>query len=150
MSKTKDHKRRRIMRACANATESEIEFVMASLRRPKYTTLREPEVGLVMLRGRIGGDGAPFNLGEATATRAAVQLDTGEMGFAHILGRSKDKALSAAIIDALGQRSEFSQKLRTKLVEPVEKRHARSKQQKLCESAATRVNFFTLARGEDQ
>ena len=39
-----------------------------------YVELRAAETGLVMLRGRIGGDGDPFNLGEATVTRAAVQI----------------------------------------------------------------------------
>ena len=52
--------------------------------------LKPVESGLVMLRGRIGGDGAPFNLGEATVTRAVVELPTGERGFAHILGRDAE------------------------------------------------------------
>jgi alpha-D-ribose 1-methylphosphonate 5-triphosphate synthase subunit PhnG len=66
--------------------------------------LKPIESGLVMLRGRIGGDGAPFNLGEATVTRAVVELPTGERGFAHILGRDAPTARLAAIADALWRR----------------------------------------------
>ena len=54
---------------------------MSPLAVPRYEELRTAETGLVMLRGRIGGDGAPFNLGEATVTRAAVRLASGEVGF---------------------------------------------------------------------
>jgi phosphonate C-P lyase system protein PhnG len=65
--------------------------------------LREPENGLVMVRGRIGGDGAPFNLGEATVSRAAVRLSTGEVGFGYTLGRDRHKAQMIALCDALIQ-----------------------------------------------
>ncbi|WP_164159261.1 phosphonate C-P lyase system protein PhnG, partial [Stenotrophomonas maltophilia] len=70
---------------------------------PAIRTLRAPEIGLVMVRGRIGGDGAPFNLGEATVTRAAVALPSGEVGFGHVLGRDGEKARLAALADALWQ-----------------------------------------------
>ena len=70
---------------------------------PAYENLREPENGLVMLRGRIGGDGAPFNLGEATVSRAAVRLATGEVGFGYTLGRDGEKARMIALCDALMQ-----------------------------------------------
>ena len=59
---------------------------------PDYVELRAAESGLVMVRGRIGGDGAPFNLGEATVTRATVRLASGEVGFAYVLGRDRDLA----------------------------------------------------------
>ncbi|MCK5500357.1 MAG: phosphonate C-P lyase system protein PhnG, partial [Tritonibacter mobilis] len=36
---------------------------------PDHDTLRAPETGGVMVRGRAGGTGAPFNLGEMTVTR---------------------------------------------------------------------------------
>ena len=43
---------------------------------PDYRVLRGPEAGLVMVRGRTGGGGAPFNLGEMTATRCTVRTET--------------------------------------------------------------------------
>ena len=59
-----------------------------------------------MLRGRAGGDGAPFNVGEATVTRAIVELPSGERGYGHILGRDAERARLAAILDALWQRAD--------------------------------------------
>ncbi len=48
---------------------------------PDHTTLRAPEVGGVMLRGgRMGGTGAPFNLGEMTVTRCSLKLAQGAVG----------------------------------------------------------------------
>src|SRR6478609_10997349 len=96
--------RQAVMAAAAAATLDELEEAVARLGRPASSELRSPEIGLVMLRGRIGGDGAPFNLGEATVTRAAVRLETGEVGIAYALGRCAAKARLAAIIDGLAQR----------------------------------------------
>src|SRR5262249_34439622 len=81
--------------------------------------VRQPDVGLIMLRGRMGGDGAPFNAGEATMTRAVVRLASGELGFSYLLGRSLERARLAAIVDALGQSSRFRDRLETVLVAPV-------------------------------
>ncbi|MFN0115117.1 MAG: phosphonate C-P lyase system protein PhnG, partial [Paracoccaceae bacterium] len=36
---------------------------------PPHQALRGPEIGLVMVRGRVSGTGAPFNLGEMAVTR---------------------------------------------------------------------------------
>ena len=71
------------MRLCGAATASELGGLVSLLATgEKITDLRRPEKGLAMLRGRIGGEGAPFNIGEATVTRAAVQLEDGIKGFA--------------------------------------------------------------------
>src|ERR1700716_1884608 len=78
-----------------------------AIAAPAYENLREPENGLMMVRGRIGGDGAPFNLGEATVSRAAVRLATGEVGFGYTLGRDRQKARMVGLWDALGPSNEF-------------------------------------------
>ena len=51
---------------------------------PRAHCLRPPETGLVMVRGRMGGSGGKFNLGEVAVTRCAVRLDGGTVG--HRLG----------------------------------------------------------------
>ena len=63
--------------------------------------LRPPEIGAVMVRGRAGGTGAPFNLGEMTVTRCALRLAAGQVGHAYVAGRSHEKARIAALCDAL-------------------------------------------------
>jgi alpha-D-ribose 1-methylphosphonate 5-triphosphate synthase subunit PhnG len=143
--------RQALMRACAEASEGELETALAGLEPlPSYRDIRAPQTGLVMLRGRVGGTGPAFNLGEAIVTRAAVQLASGTIGFAYLLGRSQRRAQLAALVDALGQdAAEQRERLETALVAPVAARRARERAERHAETAATRVNFFTLVRGED-
>jgi alpha-D-ribose 1-methylphosphonate 5-triphosphate synthase subunit PhnG len=101
-----------------------------------------------MLRGRIGGDGAAFNLGEAPVTRAAVRLATGETGFSYILGRDKDKAQAAALCDALWQSERHRDAVDRHVLTPVRERCNRERQRMREEAAATKVDFFTLVRGD--
>jgi alpha-D-ribose 1-methylphosphonate 5-triphosphate synthase subunit PhnG len=143
--------RRELMRACAEANEAEMEAAVAALGDlAPFDDIRPPQTGLLMLRGRIGGDGPPFNIGEATMTRAAVRLASGEMGFAYLLGRSHRRARLAALLDALGQDEGRRTALQQVLVEPVMARRERERARRGAETAATRVDFFTLVRGEDQ
>ena len=98
--------RRGAMAVLAQAHAEEMEHGLRAVLDPvDYVELRTPETGLVMLRGRIGGDGAAFNLGEASVTRAAVQIASGEVGIAYILGRDQKKARLSAVCDALWRRS---------------------------------------------
>ena len=75
---------------------------------PAHTVLRQPEIGAVMVRGRVGATGAAFNLGEMTVTRASVRLVSGEVGHAWVQGRDKGHALRAAAVDALMQTDQAS------------------------------------------
>lgn len=140
--------RQAVMGLCAEASASELDAVLDALAPlPTVQDLRAPESGLVMLRGRVGGNGAAFNLGEATVTRAAVALE-GLTGFAYHLGRDAGKARRAATLDALWQQDETRPVVTTGL-EPVRRRVAAERELAARRAAATRVNFFTLARGED-
>lgn len=142
--------RQSLMRCCALATEAELASAIDAFEAPPAVTdVRTPETGLVMLRGRVGGDGAPFNVGETTVTRAVVRLASGEVGHAYLLGRSQKKARLAATIDALGQSEKGHTKLAASLIEPVNARVTAEQEAKREETAKTRVNFFTLVRGED-
>lgn len=136
------------MATCAGASPAELEQALAGLGDvPAATDLRGTEQGLVMLRGRMGGDGNPFNLGEATVTRAAVRLPDGRTGFAYQLGRDAAKARTAAILDALWQGPERAAV--EAALAPIRDRIAGEAAAKARRVAATRVNFFTMVRGED-
>jgi alpha-D-ribose 1-methylphosphonate 5-triphosphate synthase subunit PhnG len=111
--------------------------------------LRGPETGLVTLRGRIGGGGAPFNFGEATVTRATVRLPDGAVGHAYALGRDKQKARLSAIADALWQQPESRAAVEERLLAPLRAAAVAADEKRRAETAATRVDFFTLVRGED-
>ena len=139
--------RRRAMAVLADSAVDDIAERMSALAVPACEELRTPENGLVMLRGRIGGDGAPFNLGEATVSRAAVRLAGGEVGFAYVLGRDARKAKLIAVCDAMIQ-SVARARVLDAVVEPLERVMIERRQHTDAETAATRVNFFTLVRGE--
>jgi alpha-D-ribose 1-methylphosphonate 5-triphosphate synthase subunit PhnG len=119
-----------------------------AITRPAFTWLRAPEIGSTMVRARAGATGAPFNLGEMTVTRCALTLDTGEVGHAYIQGRRKEDAETAALIDALMQTA-ISQTLRTSVLEPLEAEMNTAKAARAAKAAATKVDFFTMVRGED-
>jgi alpha-D-ribose 1-methylphosphonate 5-triphosphate synthase subunit PhnG len=142
--------RRAAMALLAQAHTPEIRLGLAAVvDLPRYVELRPVATGLVMVRGRIGGDGAPFNLGEATVTRAAVRMDTGEVGFSYLLGRDHAKARLAAVCDALWQSERCRDAIERHVLAPIRVRLARERTQKREQAAATRVDFFTLVRGED-
>ena len=101
-----------------------------------------------MVRGRIGGDGVPFNLGEATVSRAAVRLATGEVGFGYVLGRDGQKARMIALCDALIQTSDHAGSIETQVLVPLRAVIASERNRKAAETAATRVDFYTMVRGE--
>ena len=111
--------------------------------------LRGPETGLVTLRGRIGGGGAPFNLGEATVTRATVRLADGSVGHAYALGRDKEKARLSAIADALWQQPASRAAIEAKVLAPLRATATAADDKRRAETAATKVDFFTMVRGED-
>ncbi|MBP0618115.1 phosphonate C-P lyase system protein PhnG [Jiella mangrovi] len=111
--------------------------------------LRGPETGLVMVRGRAGGGGAPFNLGEASVTRASVRIGGDSVGHAMVLGRDLERAKFAAAFDALWQIETERQSIETQVVAVVEAAMAEQDGQRRAETEATRVDFFTLMRGED-
>ncbi|SOZ20754.1 C-P (carbon-phosphorous) lyase component; membrane associated [Cupriavidus taiwanensis] len=120
---------------------------------PAYRLLRKPEAGMAMVRGRAGGTGAQFNLGEITVTRCAVVLeDAGAevvTGIAYVQGRSERHAEQAAVLDALLQRQAWHQHVQDLVLAPLAHAHASRAAHAAATAAQTRVEFFTMVRGED-
>jgi alpha-D-ribose 1-methylphosphonate 5-triphosphate synthase subunit PhnG len=140
--------RRAVMAVLVEAPAADLAALMAQVSMPDHEVIRRPETGLVMVQGRVGGDGQAFNLGEATVTRAAVRLASGEMGFACVLGRDPEKARLIALCDALVQ-TDAAPVIEREVVAPLRARLAAAEQLAAARTAATRVDFFTLVRGED-
>lgn len=142
--------RTHLMRICSAATKAELQVAVEPLVGTEtITVLRPPETGLAMVRGRAGGTGAAFNLGEATVTRATVRLSSGETGHSYLLGRVPARAHLSAIVDALGQRRKARAALEATLVAAVEKRLMKERATHRTETDRTKVDFFTLVRGEN-
>ncbi|MFP1632535.1 phosphonate C-P lyase system protein PhnG [Zhengella sp. ZM62] len=116
---------------------------------PEHSILRGPETGAITVRGRMGGGGAPFNLGEATVTRAAVGLADGTVGHAMVLGRDLEKARIAALVDALCQDERQLERIESGLLTPLRVAEASVERTRREQTAATKVDFFTMVRGED-
>ncbi|MEO0774356.1 MAG: phosphonate C-P lyase system protein PhnG [Pseudomonadota bacterium] len=113
-----------------------------------HTFLRAPEAGGVMVRGRTGATGAPFNLGEMTVTRCSLKLPGGQVGHGYVQGRDKAHATRAALVDAHMQ-TDIAPKLRRAVLDPLEASMTAARNTRAAKAAATKVDFFTLARGED-
>ena len=142
--------RKAMMATLAHAAADEIARLWDGSGLPSDAELlRGPETGLVTVRGRIGGGGAPFNVGEATVTRATVRLPSGHVGHSYSLGRDRKKARLAAIADALWQDPAQRGAVEAKLVAPLRAALDAAREQRRVETAATKVDFFTMVRGED-
>lgn len=142
--------RKRIVDLLARATLAELEEALSGLEaQPVYVSLRGPETGLVMIKGRIGGGGAPFNLGEATVSRASIRLTDGRIGHGYRLGTDRKAAQLSAVLDAVSQEEGARGALEARLFAPLEARLAAEAERLEAETAATKVDFFTMVRGED-
>jgi alpha-D-ribose 1-methylphosphonate 5-triphosphate synthase subunit PhnG len=132
------------MAVLARATSAELEQRGAALL-PGWTRLRGPEVGLVMLQGRAGGSGQPFNLGEATVARCTVRTDAGRVGHAYALGRNLRQAELAAALDAALQDPNLHDAVQEAVIRPLAASQAAARAETARRAAATQVQFFTMA-----
>ncbi len=137
--------RRRWMSVLARASADDLAALLAALPPlPAAQPLRRPETGLVMVRGRAGGDGAAFNLGEMTVTRCAVRLGT-IIGHAYVAGRDRRQAELAALLDAALQDPALHDAVMAGVIEPLAARQQEARETEARKAAATRVDFFTMA-----
>jgi alpha-D-ribose 1-methylphosphonate 5-triphosphate synthase subunit PhnG len=137
------------MSVLALALPAELDACWAALRPPPYRLLRGPEVGLVMVRARAGGTGIRFNLGEMTVVRCTVQLADGTLGHAWIGGRDGRHAERSAVLDALLQDPMHTGALTVSVIEPLDRAGEARRRTAAARAATSRVEFFTMVRGED-
>jgi len=148
--------RKRRMAMLTFADETTLEAEAARLPDSlSYTFLRRPEAGLVMLEGRAGNSGQRFNVGEMLVTRCVVRLkpknsDTFTEGYAFIQGNRPRHAELAALFDALLQQEDWAESLERSLIAPLIARREELLKKRAEETAPTKVDFFTLVRGEDE
>lgn len=150
VSEGMQHQRQWWMSVLARSTLSDLQDLAPLLpAKETYRQIKKPEIGTVMVEARAGGAGRRFNFGEATMTRCVIQLSSGVLGFSYALGRDKSKAEQAALIDALLQMGQPDVKsaIMSRL-QVIEARLQAEKDLRSRKAAATKVNFFTLVRGE--
>lgn len=133
----------------ARATRPELEKAWALLGAlPPLAHVRPAESGMVMLRGRVGGTGDAFNLGEASVTRCALRVGAGALGVGYALGRDRRKAELIAVLDALLQDPARHADLMREVVEPLARQQAAQRDATSRAAAASKVEFFTFVRGQ--
>jgi len=148
--------RRRWLAELARAPRATLESALVEVcgtgGLPAFDWLRAPQTGLAMVRGRIGGTGDPFNAGETTVTRAVLRLKSpdgaGTVGIAYQLGRDKRRAELAALADAMLQTPHWRQSLHLQLIEPLARSRNDARRERAVSTASTRVDFYTMVRGE--
>ena len=136
------------MSLLAQVDAAELATAMEPLTPPadSISWLRPAQTGLYMLRGRVGGTGPQFNLGEVSVTRCSVQI-RGRIGHAWVRGGNARHAELAACADALMQDVEQRSQLQVRVVEPLRQSMKRSREAASRKAAASKVEFFTVVRG---
>ncbi|MES2713663.1 MAG: phosphonate C-P lyase system protein PhnG [Pseudomonadota bacterium] len=137
--------RRRWMGLLARASGDAIQRLAEGLDLPAFQRIRGPETGLVMLRGRAGGDGAAFNLGEMTTTRCTIRTADGQVGHAYVAGRDARQAELAAVMDALLQDPDRHGSVMDVVITPLAEAEAARHALRARRAAATRVEFLAMA-----
>lgn len=136
--------RKHWMSVLARASAAEIAALLERAPAlPEPVVLRPPECGLAMVRGRAGGGGAAFNLGEMTVTRCSVRAGA-QVGHAYRAGRDRQAALLSARIDAALQDPMTHDALRTAVIDRLAERQEAARRETAARAAATRVEFFTM------
>ena len=142
--------RRAWMAVLAKADPEHLESLWIGLGEPPpHRLVRPPERGSVMVRGRAGGSGAAFNMGEITVTRCTALLEDGPLGHAYVAGRNARHAEMAALLDAMLQAEAHAARVRTRVLAPLTAARETARRDRAAKVAATKVNFFTLVRGDN-
>lgn len=141
--------RQQLLAVLSKCSSKDIKALWQPLNlTPNYQLLKSPEIGMVMVKAKTGGNGSPFNMGEMTVTRTVLRLDSNQMGYGYIAGRDKDKSLLIAMIDACYQVADWQSEINQKVLEPLQAQHNQAYQAHAQQVEKTKVNFFTMVRGE--
>jgi alpha-D-ribose 1-methylphosphonate 5-triphosphate synthase subunit PhnG len=145
-----ENARRRWLSVLAKAPAAVLEEVWREAGDGvEFRRLRGPEIGLCLVRARAGGTGIRFNLGEMTIARCSVRLASGELGHGYVAGRSERHAELVALFDALLQRPDPRAASLGAFIDALEAAQVERRRALAAKVASTRVEFFTMVRGED-
>ncbi|MFV9668204.1 phosphonate C-P lyase system protein PhnG [Pantoea sp. KXB25] len=148
MEQQTDRQRWLSVLAHSNAAMLETHWQALNLQ-PAFTLVRPAEIGLTRLQARMGATGNRFVMGDATVTRAVVQLEDGTLGYSYLLGRDKAHAERCALLDALLQQPETRPLLEEKIITLLAAWREEQRQLRAREIASSKVDFFTLVRGDN-
>jgi alpha-D-ribose 1-methylphosphonate 5-triphosphate synthase subunit PhnG len=141
--------RQRWLAVLAHAPRELLERHARAISDDAFARLRAPEIGLTMVRARIGNQGDRFNLGDATVTRCVVRhrgVD-GHLaaGVGYVMGRDEARAEWIARLDAMLQQPEHHDALMHDVIAPLAEETARRRLAAAALTASSRVDFETLS-----
>ena len=116
--------------------------------KPDYRFLRKPETGMIMVRAKTGGSGQSFNLGEMTVTRCTIKTEAGFVGCGYVMGRDQQHATYAALFDAVLQDETHRSHILETIISQFELAQKNQKEIDSKRSATSKVDFFTMVRGD--
>ena len=109
---------------CQSSGQWVVDLIRPVMDKYPVRVLRKPAKTLVMIKMRETVAKAQFYLGEMLACEAMVELE-GKKGFALMMGDDTQKAMAAAVLQALEQRQQELEREQQREIA----RHARSKVQ---------------------
>ncbi|MBJ3815768.1 phosphonate C-P lyase system protein PhnG [Shimwellia pseudoproteus] len=116
---------------------------------PPFEVIRPAETGLLQIQGRMGGSGDRFFAGDTTVTRAVIKLASGTYGYSYVLGRNTAHAERCALADALLQEPRHHLAVMETLIAPLQAEREAQIAARQAEINTSRVDFFTLVRGDN-
>ncbi len=152
-SRTRTEERRSWLTTLALADGGLLQKAWDDLSAPSDCAfLRRPEIGLAMVRGRAGGSGAAFNLGEMTVTRCVVTARDSVSGaridgIACVAGRDPRRAELVARFDAAFQDRGLGSAARDAVLHRLSEARREAEDAQAAKTRATQVEFFTMERG---
>lgn len=142
--------RQQWMATLAMANTDELLLCSKTLvRKETFEDIRSAEVGLAQVRGRMGGTGSAFNLGDMSISRCVLRSSEGIYGYSYVSGRSKIHAQRAAELDAMLQSVNHHDEVMKVVIQTLLDEQQFKDRNRREKTESTRVNFFTLVRGED-
>ncbi len=143
---TAQARRRHWLAVLAHAPRDALQRHAEAIDAAAFDVLRAPELGLTMLRARIGHTGDRFNLGEATTTRCVLRhrgvTGTVAVGLGCVLGRDTARAEWVARLDALLQQPEHHDALMREVIGQLQRATTQQRALQATRTAASRVRFF--------
>jgi len=145
--KSQNYSRQQWMAVLARASVQDLEALSAHIQFSDFNILKPAEICTLMIESRAGGTGTRFNAGEATVTQCVIQMGD-KLGYSYALGRDKKKAVLSAKLDAMIQSDEHQSSLFETVITPLLKKQIEHKDAMSRRAAPTKVEFFTMVRGE--
>ncbi|MFH2093346.1 MAG: phosphonate C-P lyase system protein PhnG [Pseudomonadota bacterium] len=132
-----------------SADPADLESALEKLNHSiEFTHIVKPETGMLMVQAKADGSNSRFNLGEITVSKCILEINGQYMGAGWTMGSNLRHAELAALFDGLFQDPLLQETLNQTLIPLLKDKQLAKDERRLKDAADTKVEFFTLKRGE--